>query len=141
MKKYHPQEQIIGDKHAGIETRKRTTSSECANLCLLSQIEPKSYKEASMDEFWVNAMKEELSQIEKNKTWELVSRPNDKNVIGAEWVFRNKLDENGKISRNMARLVCKCYAQIEGVDFDETFALVARYTSVRAIISIAATKG
>ena len=98
--------------------RTRTTSSECANIFLLSQIEPKSYKETSMDEFLVNAMKEELSQIEKNKTWELVPRPKDKNVIGAKWVFRNKLDKNGKISRNKARLVCKDYAQIEGVDFD-----------------------
>ena len=78
LKNYHPQEQIIGDKHASIQMRERTTSSECANLCLLSQIEPKSYKEASMDEFWVNSMKEELSQIEKNKTWELVPRPKEK---------------------------------------------------------------
>ena len=58
LKKYHPQEQIIGDKHADIQTRIRNTSSECANLCFLSQIEPKSCREASMDEFWVNAMKE-----------------------------------------------------------------------------------
>ena len=74
-----------------------------------------------MDEFWVNSMKEELSEIEKNKTWESTPRPKNKNVISVEWVFRNKLYENGKISRNKARLVCTGYAQIEGVDFDETF--------------------
>ena len=51
LKKYHPQEHIIGDKHVGIQMRTRTTSSECANVYFLSQIEPKSYKEASMDEF------------------------------------------------------------------------------------------
>ena len=94
-----------------------------------------------MDEFWVNAMKEELSQIEKNKTWELVPRPKDKNVIGAKWVFRNILDENGKLSRNKARLVCKGYAQIEGVDFDETFAPVARIEAIRIFLAYSAFKG
>ena len=140
LKKYHPQEQMIGNKHLGIQMRTRTTSSECANLCLLSQIEPKSKKEASVDEFWVNAMKEELSQIGKNKTWELVPIPKDKNVIGAKWVFRNKLDENGKISRNKARLFCKGYAQIEGVDFDETFALVARIEAIRIFLAYSTFK-
>lgn len=75
MKKYHPQEQIIGDKHESTKTRTRTTSSECDDIFLLSQIEPKSYKESIMDEFWVKVVKEELSQIQKNKTWELVPRP------------------------------------------------------------------
>ena len=86
-------------------------------------------------------MKEELSQIEKNKTWKLAPRPEDKNVIGAKWVFRDKLDENGKISRNKARLVCKGYAQIEGVDFDETFAPVARIEAIRIFLAYSAFKG
>ena len=55
-------------------------------------------------------MEEELSQIKKNDTWELVPRPKDKNVIGTKWVFRNKLDENGQVTRNKAILVCKGYA-------------------------------
>jgi hypothetical protein len=63
---------------------------------LLSKIEPKNFAQASEDKHWVNAMKEELNQIEKNETWELVPRPKDKNVIGTKWVFRNKLDEDGK---------------------------------------------
>ena len=94
-----------------------------------------------MDEFWVNSMKEELSQIEKNKTWELVPRPKDKNVIGAKWIFRNKHDKNGKISRKKARLICKDYAQIEGVDFDETFAPVARIEAIRIFLAYSAFKG
>ena len=55
-------------------------------------------------------MEEEIEKIEKNKTWTLVPRLEDKNVIGTKWVFRNKLDENGEITRNKARLVCKGYA-------------------------------
>ena len=63
-------------------------------------------------------MEEELSQSKKNDTWELVTSPKDKNVIGTKWVFRNKLDENGQVTRNKAILVCKGYAQIEGIDFE-----------------------
>jgi hypothetical protein len=55
-----------------------------------------------------------------------VPRPKDMNVIGTKWVFRNKLDEDGQVVRNKARLVYKGYAQVEGIDFEETFAPVAR---------------
>ena len=61
---------------------------------------------------------EEIEQIEKNKTWTLVPRPVDKNVIGTKWVFRNKLDENGEVTRNKERLVCKGYAQEEGLTME-----------------------
>ena len=71
-------------------------------------------------------MEEELSQIEKNETWELVPRPMDRNVIGTKWVFINTLNEDGQVTRNKARLVCKGYAQVEGMDFEETFAPIAR---------------
>jgi hypothetical protein len=69
-------------------------------------------------------MKEEISQIEKNKTWELVPRPLNKNVIGAKWVFRNNMDEVGKGTRNKARLVCKGYAQVEGIDLEKLLLLL-----------------
>jgi hypothetical protein len=70
-------------------------------------------------------MDEELDQIEKNDTWELVPRPKDKNVIGTKWVNRNKLNEDGQVTRNKARLVCKGYAHVEGVKFEETYAQVS----------------
>jgi hypothetical protein len=70
-------------------------------------IETNSFEEANKDEFWNKAMDEELDQIKKNDTWELVPRPNNKNVIGTKWVFRNKLNEYGYVTRNKARLVCK----------------------------------
>ena len=85
----------------------------------MSYIEPRSIQEACKDENWVNAMNEELDQIEKNQTWELVPRPKNKNVIGTKWVFKNKANENGKVIKNKARLVCKGYAQVEGVDFEK----------------------
>lgn len=62
-------------------------------------------------------MNEELDQIEKNDTWELVPWPKDKDVIGTKWVFRNKLNEDRQVTRNKARLVRKGYAQVEWIDF------------------------
>ena len=82
-----------------------------SKICLLSKVEHRTVREALQDDDWYNAMKEEIEKIEKNKTWTLVPRLVDKNVIGTKWVFRNKLDENGEITRNKARLVYKGYAQ------------------------------
>eukprot|EP00253_Pinus_taeda_P004890 PITA_04890 len=81
-------------------------------------------------------MNEELEQIEKNNTWELVPRPKDKNVIGTKWIFKNKLNENGEVIRNKARLVCKGYAQQEGIHFEETFAPVARLEAIRMSLAL-----
>ena len=64
-------------------------------LCLISQVEPKSADEATKDDHWMKEMKEELDQIIKNDTWDLVPRPKDKNVIGTKWLFRNKMNEQG----------------------------------------------
>ena len=80
-------------------------------------------------------MNEELDQIENNHTWELVPRPHDKIVIGTKWIFKNKLNENGDVIENKARLVCKGYAQQEGIDFEETFAPVARLEAIRIFLA------
>eukprot|EP00253_Pinus_taeda_P015662 PITA_15662 len=80
-------------------------------------------------------MDEELDQIEKNDTWELVPRHHNKNVIGTKWIFKNKLNENGEDIRNKARLVCKGYSQQEGIDFEETFAPVAKLEAIRMFIA------
>jgi hypothetical protein len=85
-------------------------------------------------------MDEELDQIEKNDTWELVPRPKNKNVIGTKWVYMNKLNEDGKVTRKKARLVSKGYAQVEGINFEETFSLVARMEAIRFILSYACSK-
>ena len=69
--------------------------------------------------------------------WTLVPRPSELNVIGTKWIFKNKTDEHGTIIRNKARLVAQGYTQVEGIDFDETFAPVARLESVRLLLSLA----
>jgi hypothetical protein len=97
--------------------------------------EPKNVEEAINDEYWMKAMKEDISQIEKNETWQLVPRPLNKNVIGDKWVFRNKLDEVGKVSRNRTRLACKGYAQVESIDYEEIYAIVAIMESIMLILA------
>jgi hypothetical protein len=103
----------------------------------VSKIEPKNVKEALLDEYWIHAMQEELTQFERNEVWDLVPRPKHVNVIGTKWVFKNKSNENGEVTRNKARLVAQGFTQIEGVDFGETFAHVARLESIRLLLAIA----
>ena len=85
---------------------------------------------------WVMAMQEELNNFTRNQVWSLVERPNQ-NVIGTKWVFRNKQDEHGVVTRNKARLVAKGFTQMEGLDFGETYAPVARLESIRILIAYA----
>jgi len=76
-------------------------------------------------------------KLKKNQTWELVPRPKNKNVIGTKYVYKTKMDENGKVIRNKARLVYKGYAQVEGVDFEETFTPVAKLEAIKMFLIFA----
>jgi hypothetical protein len=76
IQRHHQENKILGDIDTRVQTRRRL------NFSLLSKINPKKFAQASEDKHWVNVMKEELNQTEKNETWELVLRPKDKNVIG-----------------------------------------------------------
>jgi hypothetical protein len=87
-----------------------------------------------LDPDWVLAMQEELNNFKRNEVWSLVPRPKQ-NVVGTKWVFRNKQDEHEVVTRNKARLVAKGYAQVAGLDFDETFAPVARLESIRILLA------
>ncbi|GJW87412.1 retrovirus-related pol polyprotein from transposon TNT 1-94 [Tanacetum coccineum] len=103
-------------------------------------IEPKNINEALKDESWVIAMQEELNQFISNDVWELVPNPKNMTIIGTKWAYRNKLDENGVVSRNKARLVAQGYNQQKGIDYDETYALVARLESIRILLAYACTQ-
>jgi hypothetical protein len=87
--------------------------------------------------FKATSMQEELNNFKRNEVWSLVPRPKQ-NVVGTKWVFRNKQDEHGVVTRNKARLVAKGYAQVVGWDFEETFAPVARLESIRILLAYAA---
>ncbi|KAJ9557664.1 hypothetical protein OSB04_012278 [Centaurea solstitialis] len=107
---------------------------------LLSHHEPTSYKEASSSSHWQAAMQEELRALAKAQTWDSVPLPPGKRAIGSKWVFKIKTKSDGSIDRYKARLVAKGFNQEYGIDYEETFAPVARVTSVRSLLAIAATK-
>ncbi|GJX23554.1 retrovirus-related pol polyprotein from transposon TNT 1-94 [Tanacetum coccineum] len=133
--KSHPLENVIGNLN---QRTLRSQAQDKSNFfCFLSTIEPKNINEALKDESWVIAMQEELNQFISNDVWELVPNPKDMTIIGTKWVYRNKLDENGVVSRNKARLVAQGYNQQEGIDYDETYAPVARLESIRILLAYA----
>ena len=85
-------------------------------------------------------MQEELEQFERNEVWVLIHKPKDQSIIGTRWVFRNKLNEDGKIVRNKARLVAKGYCQEFGINFEESFAPVARLKPVRILLAFVSSR-
>jgi len=111
--------------------------SDNYDRCKIVVCEPKNYEEAKKNQVWVVTMKDDLSMIEKNQTWHLVERPQDRNVIGVKWVYRTKLNVDGSINKHKARLVVKGYAQVFGVDYSETFVLVARLDTIRLLLAVA----
>ena len=85
-------------------------------------------------------MQAELSEFERNKVWRLIPKPVDVSIVGLKWIYKNKTDKDGNIIRNKARLVVKGYSQQEGIDYEETFAPVARLEAVRIFLAFAAHK-
>ncbi|KAJ9564628.1 hypothetical protein OSB04_000594 [Centaurea solstitialis] len=135
----HPLQQVIGSKSAPVKTRS-ATQNECLFAAFLSRHEPSNVTEALDISDWVTAMQEELNQFERLGVWRLVPRPANKTIIDLKWIFKNKKDEDGIVTRNKARLVAKGFKQQAGIDYDETFAPVARIEAIRIFLAYAAHK-
>ncbi|KAK1668729.1 hypothetical protein QYE76_056888, partial [Lolium multiflorum] len=121
---------------------KVSTRRQLANFshhhAYISLVEPKKVFEALEDSDWLEAMHEELNNFKRNKVWTLVKKPKEcRNVIGTKWIFKNKQDEFGNVVRNKARLVAQAFSQVEGIDFGETYAPVARLESIRILLAYA----
>jgi hypothetical protein len=135
----HPVNCILGDIHKGVTTRSRVAHF-CEHYSFVSSIEPYRVENALRDPDWVVAMQEELNNFTRNEVWHLVPRPNQ-NFVSTNWVFCNKQDEHGVVTRNKARLVAKGYSQVEGLDFNETYAPVARLELIRILLAYATYHG
>ncbi|GJX38436.1 retrovirus-related pol polyprotein from transposon TNT 1-94, partial [Tanacetum coccineum] len=107
----------------------------------LFKMEPKKLIEALEEEGWIIAMQEELNQFERNKVWTLVPKPHGKTIIGTKWIWNNKMDENGIVIKNKARLAAQGYNQKEGIDYEEIFAPVVRLEASRIVLAYAAYMG
>ena len=99
---------------------------------------PNYWREAKQDPRWHQAMLDELKVLEKNKTWDLVPFPEGKKVVNYKWVYKVKQNPDGKVERYKVRLLVERYSQTYGIDYDETFASVAKMGTVRTLISCAA---
>src|SRR3954468_23777504 len=136
--RYHTLQNVVGDIRKGISTRaqlKRFSEHQSH----ISMIEPMKVWEALEDSYWLESMHKELNNFERNKVWKLVEKPKDcRNVIGTKWILKNKQDEHGIIVRNKARLVAQGYSQIEGIDYGENYAPVARLESICILLAYAA---
>nr|GEX05687.1 retrovirus-related Pol polyprotein from transposon TNT 1-94 [Tanacetum cinerariifolium] len=137
--KEHPLHKIIGDPKSSVRTRGQLANS-CLFSCLLSSIEPANVAKALKDADWVSAMQDELDQFARLKVWRLVPRPEGKTIIKTKWIFKNKIDESSLVIRNKARLVPVGYSEQEGIDYDDTFAPVARIEAIRLFLAYATHK-
>jgi len=108
---------------------------------VIQEVEPTCFEHVVENPKWDNAMDEKMAALDANAIWELVALLEDKKVIGCKWVYKVKHNADGSVSRYKARLVAKGYAQTYGIDYEETYSPVAKMTTVRAIIAMAATKG
>ncbi|GJR34824.1 retrovirus-related pol polyprotein from transposon TNT 1-94 [Tanacetum coccineum] len=140
--KDHPLEQVIGNLSQSVRTRRqlKTDDEICMFALTVSRTEPKNIKESMPDSAWIESMQEELHQFDRLDVWELVDIPLCKNVINLKWLWKNKRDKENTVIRNKSRLVAKGYAQKEGIDFEESFAPVARLEVVRLFIAYVAYK-
>ena len=107
---------------------------------LTTLYEPHSCREASINPLWQATMTEELDALSRNRTWDLVDLPPEKFVVGCKWVFKIKTRSDGSIERYKARLVAKGFTQEYGIDYEETFASLARLSSVRTLLVVAASR-
>nr|GFB41629.1 hypothetical protein [Tanacetum cinerariifolium] len=132
----HPLEQVIRNPSQSVRTRRQLESDGemCMFALIVSRTEPKNIKKAMADSAWIELMQKELHQFDRLDVWELVDIPLCKNVINMKWLWKNKREEENTVIRNKSRLVAKGYAQKERVDFEESFAPVARLEAVRLFI-------
>ncbi|XP_059072468.1 retrovirus-related Pol polyprotein from transposon TNT 1-94 [Cryptomeria japonica] len=121
--------------------RPQVFSNYVSLMCNLIETEPCNVEEALSHHAWKLAMDEEYQSIIKNDVWDLVPRPKGKSIVSSKWLFKIKHNADGNIEKYKARFVARGFSQKEGIDYEETFAPVARYTSIRTIIAIAASKG
>jgi hypothetical protein len=121
--------------------RPKRFSSYLSTMSRIIDSEPSCHGEATSEQVWQDAMTEEYQSILKNDVWDIVPRLEGRSVVTSKWIYKIKHATDGSIEKYKAIFVAIGFSQVEGVDYDETFAPVARYTSIRSIIALAASMG
>nr|GEW82966.1 hypothetical protein [Tanacetum cinerariifolium] len=140
--KDHPLEQVMGEPSRPVLTRNQLRSDDdmCMYALTVSTIESKNVKEAMTDLAWIESMQEELLQFKWLDVWVLVPALDNISPLTLKWLFKNKHDEEQTVIRNKSRLVVRGYRQEEGIDFEESFALVDRMEAIRIFLAYATHK-
>eukprot|EP01018_Ginkgo_biloba_P035138 Gb_12566 [translate_table: standard] len=99
-------------------------------------MEPNSFEDACRNDIWQEAMQDEIDSIQKNQVWDLVDPPEGKKVIGSKWLYKINHNATRKVEKYKAKFVAKGFSQKLGIDFDETFAPIARYTTIRIVLEL-----
>ncbi|GJW18040.1 retrovirus-related pol polyprotein from transposon TNT 1-94 [Tanacetum coccineum] len=130
------------DPSKPVMTRRQlhTDVKVCMYALILSTTKPKNIKEVMLDANWTESMHDELNQFKRFDVWELVECTIGRNIIAVKWIWKNKTDAENMVIQNKSRLVAKGYGQKEGIDFEESFAPVARLEAIRIFVAYAAHK-
>jgi hypothetical protein len=133
-----------GEKYGASEGTMRQSkkpkpfSSYMALMCDLVEKEHTCFEEAIQKKEWVDAMMEEYQSITKNDVWEIVPRPKHEEVVSSKWIYKIKHAADRSIEKHKERFVARGFSQKESIDYEEKFAPIAKYTSIRTIIALAA---
>ncbi|GJR33282.1 retrovirus-related pol polyprotein from transposon TNT 1-94 [Tanacetum coccineum] len=140
--KNHPLANVIGDPSRSVSIRKQLKTNAMWSYfdAFLTSFEPKNFKETMLKSSWIEAMQEEIHEFDRLQVWELVPCPDFVMLIKLKWIYKVKKDELGGVLKNKAQLVAKGYRQEEGIDFKESFALVARIEAICIFIANATNK-
>ncbi|GJS94575.1 retrovirus-related pol polyprotein from transposon TNT 1-94 [Tanacetum coccineum] len=140
--KDHPIANVIGDPSRSVSMRKQLQIDAmwCYFDAFLTSVEPKNFKQAMTEPSWIDAMQEEIHEFERLQVWELVPCPDKVLLIKLKWIYKVKTDEFGGVLKNKVRLVAQGFMQEDGIDFEESFAPVARIEAIRIFVANAAHK-
>jgi len=105
------------------------------------ETKPSSFEEVVQQLVWVDAMVEEYDSIVRNSVWDLVPRLENNSVVSSHWLYKVKQDADGNVEKHKARFVSRGFSQVQGIDYDETFAPIARYSSIRSMLALLAQMG
>jgi hypothetical protein len=137
----HPASRIIDNINEHITRSWVQNNYHFSHVAFVATLEPKDIRHTLLDHNWVNSMHEELEKFERNQVWELFDPPLGCKPIGTKWVWKNKEGEKGELLRNKSRLVAQGFIQKEGIDYEETFAPVARLEATRILLAFPVAKG
>ncbi|GJX82488.1 retrovirus-related pol polyprotein from transposon TNT 1-94 [Tanacetum coccineum] len=138
----HPIDNIIGNPSRPVSTRKQlaTDALWCFYNSVLSKVKPKNFQSTVTEDCWFQAMQDEIPEFDRLDIWELVPPPDNAKIIALKWIYKVKLNEYGDVLKNKARVVAKGFCQEEGLNFEESFAPVARLEAIRIFLANAASK-